>query len=204
MLFYQTVDTEALELLKKLLAIELFDGLRLVGGTSMALQKGHRKSIDLDLFGSINAETFEINTELNELGSLTVLKNSKNIHVYLVNGIKVDIVQYPYAWLYPQIKADGLRLADCRDIAAMKLAAITGRGSKKDFIDLYFLLNNYTIAEMLDYYLAKYPDGSLFLVLKSLVYFEDAEEDEMPNMLFPIEWEKVKRRILKAYTDYTV
>lgn len=202
MLYYQTVDTGTLELLKKILSIDLFSQLRLVGGTSLALQIGHRKSIDLDFFGNIDIDVLEINQALAPLGAITLLKDSKNIHVYLVNGIKVDIVNYTYPWLKELLLTDGLRLATYHDIAAMKLAAISGRGSKKDFIDLYFLLKEMSLGIMLQQYLHKYNDGSLFLVIKSLIYFEDAELEEMPDMLYPVNWQTVKDTIIAAHTDY--
>jgi len=202
MLYYQAVDSPTLELLKALLSHDLFSGLRLAGGTSLALLIGHRKSIDLDLFGSIDTDVLEINNALGSIGTVTILKDSKNIHIYLLNGIKVDIVNYTYPWLKPPIGTDGLKLASIADIGAMKLAAITGRGTKKDFIDIYFLLKQMSLQEMLENYLQKYDDGSLFLVLKSLVYFEDAEQDEMPFMLIPVEWADLKANIQETHKAY--
>ena len=83
------------------------------------------------------------------------------------------------------------------DIAAMKLNAISGRGGKKYFIDLYFLLQTFSLKEMMGLYNKKYEDGSHFLLLKSLVYFEDAEKEEMPIMTKPTTWKKIKQRILQ-------
>lgn len=202
MLQYHTVDESTLELLKQLQQHDLFRELRLVGGTSLALQIGHRTSIDIDLFGSIDVDEIDINAALASIGSVTQLKSSKNIHIYLVNNVKVDIVNYPYPWLQPAIVEDGLLLADTVDIAAMKLAAITGRGSKKDFIDLYFLLQQMDISEMLDHYVAKYKDGSVFMTLKSIIYFDDADKDEMPNMFSDLSWDQVKSAISAAYSDF--
>lgn len=202
MLQYHTVDESTLELLKQLQQHDLFRELRLVGGTSLALQIGHRTSIDIDLFGSIDVDEIDINAALASIGSVTQLKSSKNIHIYLVNNVKVDIVNYPYPWLQPAIVEDGLLLADTVDIAAMKLAAITGRGSKKDFIDLYFLLQQMDISEILDHYVAKYKDGSLFMTLKSIIYFDDADKDEMPNMFSDLSWDQVKSAISAAYSDF--
>ena len=202
MLHYETIDAGTLELLKNLLSLNLFQQLRLVGGTSLALQIGHRKSIDLDLFGEIDVDVLEINNALAQIAQPTQLNNSKNIHIYLINGIKVDIVNYTYPWLEDVIYKDCLRLASNFDVAAMKLSAITGRGSKKDFIDLYFLLKQQSLSQMLDLYLRKFNDGSLFLVLKSLVYFDDADVEEMPNMLIPIKWKMVKATIVAAHGDY--
>ena len=91
-----------------------------------------------------------------------------------------------------------MRLAAINDIAAMKLAAITNRGTKKDFVDLFFLLKRYSLKELIDLYTDKYPDGQLFFVLKSLVYFEDAEEQPMPKMLADVEWSNVKKKITES------
>lgn len=171
--------------------------LRLVGGTSMALQVGHRKSVDLDLFGSIDLEPEEVVELISTCGSCSVLKRSRNIHVFIVDGIKVDIVNYKYPWLSPVKEMDGLRLASLDDIAAMKLSAVTGRGTRKDFIDIYFLLEQFGMQEMMDYYMLKYADGSLFMVLKSLTYFEDAELDPEPHMLKSVDWNALKSFITK-------
>ncbi|CAN5336716.1 nucleotidyl transferase AbiEii/AbiGii toxin family protein [soil metagenome] len=202
MLQYHTIDKPTLELLKQLQQTALFKELRLVGGTSLALQIGHRTSIDIDLFGSIEADELEINRALAGIGSLTQLKSSTNIHIYLLNNVKVAIVNYPYPWLSAPIQEDDLLLAGITDIAAMKIAAITGRGSKKDFIDLYFILQQMPLEKITEYYTAKFKDGSLFMALKSIVYFDDADQDEMPNMFAPVNWEKIKRSVTSAYQDY--
>jgi len=96
-----------------------FSKLRLVGGTSLALQIGHRKSVDLDLFGHIDADEFAIAEQLMKVGQTTRLQKSVNINIYLINKIKVDIVNYPYKWLEEAVIEDGLVLADKQDIAAM-------------------------------------------------------------------------------------
>ena len=77
-----------------------------------------------------------------------------------------------------------------------------GRGSKKDFIDLYFILKNYTLSTLIDFYSQKYHDGSIFLVLKSLAYFDDADEHEMPFMFYNTSWQTMKNDIKKALADY--
>jgi hypothetical protein len=202
MLQYHTVHQQTLELLRQLQQHDLFRDLRLVGGTSLALQIGHRTSIDIDLFGSIDVDEIDISAALASMGSVTQLKSSKNIHIYLLNNVKVDIVNYPYPWLQPAILQDGLLLADLVDIAAMKIAAVTGRGSKKDFVDLYFLLKQIDIAQILDHYVAKYKDGSLFMTLKSIIYFDDADKDEMPNMFSDLSWNEVKETISAAYAHF--
>jgi hypothetical protein len=179
-----------------------FKELRLVGGTSLALQIGHRSSIDIDMFGILDTDEFEIDKILNKIGSITVLKKTKNINIYLIDGIKVDLVNYHYPWLGETIIEDNLRLAGTKDLAAMKLAAITGRGTKKDFVDLNFLLQFYSLEEMLGFYKLKYNDASEILALKSLTYFEDADTEEDPRMLMSMNWEKVKDLITISMQKY--
>jgi len=201
-LHYQTIDLPTLELLKSLQQIPNFSNLRLAGGTALALQLGHRKSIDLDLFGAINIDELSLSKSLAGFGNPTLLNKSENIYIYLLNGIKVDIVNYHYPWLEKEILLDKITLAGKIDIAAMKLAAITGRGTKKDFIDIYFLLQHFSLAEMLDFYRRKYSDGSEFLVLKSLSYFDDADNDVSPLMIVQTPWKDIKEAIMKLLTKY--
>jgi len=202
MLQYQTTEPGTLELLRKLMQISEFKELRLVGGTSLALQIGHRSSIDLDMFGNLEVDEFEINKILNNIGTTTLLKKTQNIGIYLINGIKVDLVNYPYPWLEKIIFEDNLRLAGIKDISAMKLAEITGIGTKKDFIDLNFILQFYNLEEMLGFYKLKYNDASEMLVLKSLTYFADADSEENPRMLMLMNWEKVKDSITTCIQKY--
>lgn len=89
---------------------------------------------------------------LRTLGTLTILNDSKNIHIYVLNEVKIDIVNYTYPWLDDVVYKDGIRLASPRDIAAMKITAIEGRGTKKDFVDIYFLLKKYSLKNLLDFY----------------------------------------------------
>ena len=117
---------------------------------------------------------------------------------FYIDGVKVDCVRYPYAWIADPVVGDGFRLADVRDIAPMKLAAVASRGSRKDFVDVAFLLKRLTIREMLALYREKYPDGNEYLVLRSLCWFADAEAQPMPRMLAPFDWNAAKREILAA------
>ena len=151
MLHLQALDPDALGLLRKLQAQPTLSTLRLVGGTSLALQIGHRKSVDLDLFGNLEATPEELSQILLAIGRTTTLSTSRSIYVYTINDVKVDLVNYPYEWLEASVKGDGIVLAGKPDIAAMKLAAITNRGSKQDFVDLHVLLQEYSLHQMLDW-----------------------------------------------------
>ena len=202
MLQTQTVSPELLELLKLLMTVPEISELRLVGGTSLALQMGHRISIDIDLFGKTELNELEITALLKNFGTATILSKSKNILIYTVNGVKIDFVNYSYNWIDEEIIIDNVRLASKKDIAAMKLNAIAGRGSKKDFIDLHFLLKEFSLKQMMTFYLAKYPEGSDFLVLKSLCYFEDADKEITPKILVPCDWNEIKTGIASEVSKY--
>ena len=203
MLYYNAIRSQTLELLKTLQKKEAFQSLRLVGGTALALQIGHRFSDDLDLFGVLDMGRNDVSAVLNSFPNVIHIGGSKNIHIYAINNIKVDFVNYAYPWLRPSLEIDGLRLAAIEDIAAMKMAAITGRGTKKDFIDIYYLLKRYSLPELLSFYQKKYHDGSLFLVLRSLVYFDDADNDPLPNIFSPLAWSEVKEEIRKNVLRFT-
>ena len=202
MLYYKTIDAKTLELLKKILAIDIFKELRLVGGTSLALQIGHRISVDLDFFGKLDADEISIRKALNLIGEVKLIHKTENINIFTIDGIKVDMVNYPYPWLDDVLEEDHLQLADKKDISAMKLAAILGRGTKKDFIDLFFLLKEYSLRQLLEFYEQKYHDGSVFMVLRSLVYFDDADDELMPKMFEDLDWKLIKKSISKDLKSY--
>lgn len=202
MLQTQAVQPQLLELLRKLMQMEAFNSFLLVGGTSLALQIGHRISIDLDFFGRMELDETEYTELLIQFGPTILLKKSKNILIYSVNEIKVDFVDYHYPWLSPPSIVENIRLASKIDIAAMKLNAIVGRGSKKDFIDIYFLLKEYSLSEMLGFYNRKYQQNSLLMVLRSLTYFDDADEEQDPLIIKTITWKKVKQIITRSVRDY--
>lgn len=198
MLYYETVFPETLQLLRDIQSLPVMAGYPLVGGTALALQVGHRLSIDLDFFGDNTADMTSIETSLSGLGRLIVDNRSANVINARLRDIKVDVVRYRYPLIEPPIRIEGLTLAAVEDIAAMKLAAIVGRGSKKDFIDLFFLLERYSIEELMDFFRRKISDESDLMVARSLTYFEDADVEAMPKMLSSVAWSEVKTRIRKA------
>ena len=172
---------------------------RLVGGTSLALQYGHRSSVDLDMFGDVSDDDQALLDILECFGKVQGQKTTKYIKSFVVDNIKVDFVNYSrYPWIDEVVSEDGLRLASPKDIAAMKTFAIQNRGSKKDFIDMYFLLQHYTLEEILGFYSQKYTNYSMFRTRMALTYFEDAEGQECPKMWVEVDWETVKESIAQA------
>ena len=202
MLYRETVSTQLLGLLKRLMGIDELTRLRLVGGTALALQIGHRNSVDIDLFWKHDMDENTIAGLLQVFKPLKRLGGSRSIQVFLINDIKVDFVNYPYPWLQPPVVEEGIRMASIEDIAAMKIAAITQRGSRKDFIDLYFLLQRFELAEILKFYKKKMTDGNEWLALRSMSYFDDADQQPSPAMFQDIEWLEIKTYISKAVEAY--
>jgi predicted nucleotidyltransferase component of viral defense system len=202
MLQYQTVEQSTLGLLKNILQQPVFKNHRLVGGTSLALQYGHRLSIDLDFFTSEFIEHEEILINIKSIGKVDVVSKSKYISCFFINDVKVDFVSLPYHWIDDPIIEDSISLASINDIAAMKLSAITNRGSKKDFIDLQLIMKHLDLKKMMSLYHQKYPDGMEMLVLRSLMYFDDADLQPDPVMLTEYDWNEVKAFILDQVKTY--
>ncbi len=174
----------------------------MVGGTALALIFGHRLSIDLDFFSTEPLDHEEILFSIKTIGKVEVVSKSTFINSFFINNIKVDFVSLPYEWIDDPILENPIKLASIKDIAAMKLAAITNRGSKKDFIDIALLIKEVGLDDMILCYKEKYPDGMKMMVLRSLVYFEDAESQPDPVMLVDYDWSRIKQLILNATRKY--
>lgn len=200
MLQTQTVEPLTLGLLKKLMLDPVLGQFVLVGGTALSLQIGHRKSVDLDMFTSLDFQASEILEHLDENGyQPLVLFNQKQTLIVEIHGIKVDFIRFKYPFAESTIVTDGIRLANIRDIACMKIDAIMGRGRKKDFCDLYYLLKWYSLSEIMEGYKNMYQHSTLFHVYKSLTWFDDADSDaELEVFDAAFDWEKVKTDIRNA------
>jgi predicted nucleotidyltransferase component of viral defense system len=204
MLQFKVVDQPTLDLLIKISNSSLFSNYRLVGGTALALIYGHRKSIDLDFFGTDKINSDEMLEFFKSIGSVREFKNSKKIDSLFLDNVKIDIVNYPYDWIDEPLLAHKIKLASAKEIAAMKIAAIINRGTKKDFIDLNELLKIFSFQQIFEFYLKKFTDSSLFFALKSVIFFDDADEQEMPYMFSDITWQTVKENIKKLHADYVL
>ncbi|HWZ21813.1 MAG TPA: nucleotidyl transferase AbiEii/AbiGii toxin family protein [Cytophagaceae bacterium] len=174
------------------MSIQFLNNFFLVGGTALSLQIGHRKSIDLDLFST---ENFDVQEILTCLKPDLIIQDSKKILQLVVQEIRVDFVSLPYSLIDKLVIEDKIRLASINDIVAMKLKAIAGRGSKKDFYDIYYLLKRFSVKEMIMLFKEKYPDHEVFTVYKSLLYFEDADIEPEPILFEKLEWKQVKNKI---------
>lgn len=178
-MFYDILDTPRLNLLPTLAVLK--GRFYLAGGTALALQMGHRDSIDFDFFSEHPFDTVALYGELTSLFSkhgLLKTQEEKNTLSLIIDGtIRMSFFSYPYPLLQPLVEEPYLNLASIEDIACMKLSAITGRAVEKDYVDLYFILRHISLSELLAYSVRKHPSLDTNLVLKSLVYFDDISRE---------------------------
>lgn len=203
----ETIDARTKRVLESLGETDFIKDFYLAGGTALALQIGHRKSIDLDWFSKKEFSNAELKYVLSGLG-LGKLKiyseDEKTLNIDL-HGVKTSFFGYRYRTLFPFEKYDkNVNMASIADIACMKIDAISSRGSKKDFIDLYFMLQKYSLEKLLNFFDKKYKEIEYnhLHILKSLIYFRDAENDPTPLMLKKIGWEEVKKEIKRQVREY--
>ena len=192
-----TASTEAT--LHNLTDAKLLDGFYLAGGTGLALHLGHRLSHDLDCF---SPELFDEEILLQRARSLAgfslVARAPHSLHT-TIEGTKVSFLGYDYPLLFPCTRFGDIDVADVRDITCMKVSAIASRGTKRDFVDMYLCARENGLGNLLGLFERKYSQirHNRLHVLKSLMYFEDAEKDPMPHMLIPLEWHEIKQFFLR-------
>jgi len=178
----------------------------LAGGTALALQIGHRTSIDFDFYSQKNFSSSQLAQHIKKtFPDAKILFTEEDTLKTEVGNTELSFFYYSYKMLESFNKFQGLRLASLADIGAMKLAAIVQRGTKRDFIDVYFLLNIYTLPELIDFTIKKYPGYQPMLILRSLIYFEDAEgKDTRPLQIFDpnFSWPKAKDKIFAQVKKY--
>lgn len=191
------IDKNLLELLEQLMISEELKHFYLVGGTALALYLGHRKSIDIDLFYHDHFDSTLIADYLEETFEIKSIEVSKNLVRCFINDIKIEIMSHRYPLVDEIFISNNIRLVSLKDLAAMKLNAVTNRGMKKDFWDIGILLDIFSLKEMLDFYHTKYPNASLWQVEKSLSWFGDADNEQTEIIdLKGHQWQAIKQKIL--------
>lgn len=199
MLQSRGADEPTLRLLKELMEVKALKQFHLCGGTALSLHFGHRLSIDLDLFSpEVLDKPFleEILTE-NFDDFAPVFTRVKSFYFCYINKIKVDFVYTPAPVIAEFAEMEAIRFWGLPDIIAMKLNAIYGRGSKKDFWDLYEILNHFSMKEIVDFFFKKYPAAFEEGLYMSLVYFDDAEGQADPKSFNKQRWQNIKTTIEK-------
>lgn len=174
------------------------EGAYLAGGTGLALLIGHRRSLDFDFFTENDFIKERLLESFRKLGNLKVLLISRGSVTFEVRNQRISIFHYPHELLFPPVDSPWeFKIADQRDIIPMKLSAIASRGSRKDFADIYFILKNFTLEECFDFLDKKFSgvEYSRYHILRSLLYFEDAEKEPSPEMISSFSWEEAKKHI---------
>lgn len=190
----EAVHPKVLQTLRDLQQSSVLTPFYLAGGTGLALHLGHRRSLDLDFFTS---ETFHEDALVQKVqkgaGFSLVSKEPGTLHAHIA-GTKVSFLAFPYPLLFSCEAFLNVKVADPRDIACMKVSAIAGRGTKRDFIDLYAVSQEYGLPQILEWFARKFAAANYSKVhlLKSLMYFANAEKDAPLDMLTPITWEEAK------------
>jgi len=204
MLREETVEPATLGLLKKLVSLPELAQFRLVGGTALSLLYGHRRSIDIDLFTDVPFDMDFLTSVLeNNFDRINPInKRFKSIYQCEIQNVKVDFVSVKDTFSHPVQLIDNIPFADNKDLIALKLNAVKGRGVKKDFWDVAKLLEFYTMENLFKFYHDRYPYDDTFAVIRSIVYFDDAEDTIEPVALDGMTWPKVKSTITKALDDY--
>ena len=199
----KVIHPETLGLLKRLMGDDALAAFFLVGGTTLALQFGHRLSIDLDLFSDQVFEANVVEEHVRSTYGFVTSDKALNSLMGFVGRTKVDFLSHRYSLVESLIVEEGIRFSHPVDIAAMKLNAISGNGTRvKDFYDMYVLLENYSLATMLRAYDLKYPQSSSVMASRSLTYFEDVDFEREPALMIkPIDFAAVRERLRAAVVD---
>lgn len=171
----------------------------LAGGTALALQLGHRTSVDFDFFSPTNPVPREwregVVAALESKGKVEIQSQNDGTLLLRLDDVPMSFFRYPYPFIAPPIVVDNLQIASVLDIGLMKIAAIIGRGRKRDFVDLYFICQDIPLAELFERSAEKFPNVRDFALqaARALVYFADAEADKMPRMFRQVQWSRVKK-----------
>lgn len=194
-MFIQVLSQPAQSLLEKLGRQKWMRNFYLAGGSGVALHLGHRISEDLDFFTQKDLNTRTLIQRLKRLNKFELQTEAWGTVTGILCDVRASFFTYSYPLVEPSKKLFGVNVASLTDIGLMKLIAISQRGSRRDFVDLFFICQVMPLEQLMALLPKKYVGVkySLNHILRSLVYFADAEIEPMPKMLQPIRWSKVKR-----------
>lgn len=193
-MFTKTLLPDTVRAIKLISDIPTIKRAYLAGGTALALHLGHRISVDLDFFTQDRLDENVLAADLNRLPEFLEEGKAWKTVWGKIGETKFSLFYYKYPLLSPTGQFMGINVSDTKDIAAMKIQALGDRGTKRDFIDLFFLSKVYSLDEMLGFYNRKYGDlkDKTYHLVRSFDYFSDAEDENLPRMLTDISWGEIK------------
>lgn len=209
MIHSQILNDNQAEIVQNLGFLTEFD-FYLAGGTALALQLGHRTSIDFDFYSPQKLDTDKIKKEFikhfprEKIGD----KQPEDTFWLTIKGINLSIFYYPYKLIRGLINCPPIKLASLEDLAAMKIAAVIQRARQRDFFDLFYLIKNIGLKKVIGSCLQKYPwyQENNKIIFKALIYFDEANEDREVNRIRvfdkDLNWEKVKEQITMEVKRY--
>lgn len=206
-MFTSVLPKKTRDVLAKIGKTKVSERFYLAGGTGAALQLGHRTSLDLDFFTATKFQSpeLELLEELKEIGRVSKSSTSPGTLHCELDRVKLSFFRYGYPVLFPFQNLDNIKIADIRDIGLMKISSVSDRGSKKDFIDLYFISTEVlSLPKLFTFFRRKYKqvDYNVIHIIRSLAYFREAEkEKKMPKMLRPVKWADVKKYFEKEMRE---
>ena len=180
-------------------------GFYMAGGTALALQIGHRTSLDFDFYTNKSFDSAKLYQELRKrFEKVILLQKAEDSLIVKLDGVAVSFFYYPYPIAFLPAEIEGVRIASKQDIAAMKIIAISDRGTKRDFIDVYFLLKEFALKEIFEFVKKKYPEFNIYVGLRGLTYFADAEKKQQRKLyLFKsVSWVEIKKFLIKEVKKF--
>lgn len=203
MLRKEAVEKGTMDIIYKLMADEKLMSFNLVGGTALALKIGHRKSIDIDLFTATDFNSQEISNHLTTTYNVMRIQVITNGIFCLINGVKLDLLAHKYPLVEDFETDERIRMVSLKDIGAMKLNAIYNNGTRlKDFVDMYALLEKFSLQELLQASEKKYPDNNISIVKNALLHHEDIDFTVPIDYTGKkIKWLAIADRLRKAFQN---
>jgi len=203
--YFSVLNPKQLRLLKKLKFLKKY-GFYLAGGTGLALQIDHRTSLDFDFYTEKKFDSRKLREDFDKrfkkVQEIYIAEDTLGLNV---DGIGVSFFRYPYRLIRLRQRINGIDLASKEDIAAMKILAISQRGRRRDFIDIYYLIKEFGLAQIIEFVKEKYPMFNIYVGLTGLTYFKDADEDPEKGrfrLIKDVSWVKLKKFISSEIYNY--
>jgi len=203
-MYLEVLDSKRKKILSRLAFLKKY-GFYMAGGTALALQIGHRTSLDFDFYTEKKFDSEKLFQELRKkFGEVVLVEKANNTLLVRIKDVAASFFYYPYKLIFPPIDIDGVSLTSKQDIAAMKIIAISDRGTKRDFIDIYFLMREFPLEDIFRFVKQKYPGFNNYIALRGLTYFSEAEKKQQRRLylISPVSWPKIKKFLIEEIRKY--